>query len=177
MLQRQTNWWWTRGGKRHRGLHCGGLDWAKNTDEPKLSLFSEAFEVLQHLPDFAQDLFYEMIKWWRALTYITMLRVPDAKKTIRKTCDVVGMVLDSWTAVTETRMLYKLQAMDNNSHPIYHTVIRDRRTFSARLIKPKCSTEHDRRSFQPVAIKLYNSRLEAWWCELSVQYPVPYHVQ
>ncbi|KAL6487605.1 hypothetical protein MHYP_G00042310 [Metynnis hypsauchen] len=91
------------------------------------------------------------------------LRVADANrlnKLIRKAGDVVGVELDSLTAVSERRTLSKLQAiMDNGSHPLYDTVMRHRSTFSARLILPKCTTERHRKSFLPVAIKLYNSSL------------------
>ncbi|KAI4883528.1 hypothetical protein NFI96_023533 [Prochilodus magdalenae] len=77
------------------------------------------------------------------------LRVADANrlnKLIRKASDVVGVELDSLMAVSERRTLSKLQTiMDNGSHPLYHTVMRHRSTFSARLIQPKCTTERHRR--------------------------------
>ncbi|KAI4871845.1 hypothetical protein NFI96_016409 [Prochilodus magdalenae] len=78
------------------------------------------------------------------------LRVADANrlnKLIRKASDVVGVELDSLMAVSERRTLSKLQTiMDNGSHPLYHTVMRHRSTFSARLIQPKCTTERHRRT-------------------------------
>ena len=37
--------------------------------------------------------------------------------------------------------------------------VEQRSTFSQRLIAPKCTTERHRKSFLPVAIKLYNSSL------------------
>ncbi|KAI4901871.1 hypothetical protein NFI96_006974 [Prochilodus magdalenae] len=77
------------------------------------------------------------------------LRVADANrlnKLIRKASDVVGVELDSLMAVSKWRTLSKLQTiMDNGSHPLYHTVMRHRSTFSARLIQPKCTTERHRR--------------------------------
>ncbi|KAI4888742.1 hypothetical protein NFI96_010443 [Prochilodus magdalenae] len=82
------------------------------------------------------------------------LRVADANrlnKLIRKASDVVGVELDSLMAVSERRTLSKLQTiMDNGSHPLYHTVMRHRSTFSARLIQPKCTTERHRRPLQLV---------------------------
>ncbi|KAI4875848.1 hypothetical protein NFI96_026874 [Prochilodus magdalenae] len=79
------------------------------------------------------------------------LRVADANrlnKLIRKASDVVGVELDSLMAVSERRTLSKLQTiMDNGSHPLYHTVMSHRSTFSARLIQPKCTTERHRRSY------------------------------
>ncbi|KAL6478210.1 hypothetical protein MHYP_G00140450 [Metynnis hypsauchen] len=122
-------------------------------------------EVLQHLqPDYAV-IFYESVVASTILYAVacreSRLRVADANrlnKLIRKAGDVVGVELDLLTAVSERRTLSKLQAiMDNGSQPLYDTVMRHRSSFSARLILPKCTTERHRRSFLPVAIKLYNS--------------------
>ncbi|KAI4899256.1 hypothetical protein NFI96_012205 [Prochilodus magdalenae] len=92
------------------------------------------------------------------------LRVADAhrlNKLIRKASDVVGVELDSLMAVSERRTLSKLQTiMDNGSHPLYHTVMRHRSTFSARLIQPKCTTERHRSGVEDVSRKMSGDEAE-----------------
>jgi len=81
-------------------------------------------------------------------------------KLICKAGNVVGVKFDSLSVVSERRMLSKLKVILNNvSHPLYDLVLKQRSTFSARLILPKCTTERHRKSFLTVAIKLYNSSL------------------
>ena len=46
---------------------------------------------------------------------------------------------------------------------LHNALVKQRSTFSQRLIAPKCITEHHRKSFLPAAIKLYNSSL--WWSD------------
>ncbi|KAL6471887.1 hypothetical protein MHYP_G00205370 [Metynnis hypsauchen] len=147
------------------------LDWAKNTDALYKKGQSRLY-FLRRLRTFTfcrtmLRIFYESVVVSAILYAVacwgSRLRVADANrlnKLIRKAGDVVGVELDSLTAVSERRTLSKLQAiMDNGSHPLYDTVMRQRTSFSARLILPKCTTECHRRSFLPVAIKLYNSSL------------------
>ena len=72
----------------------------------------------------------------------------------------MGMEFDSQTVVSEKKMPTKLwKILDSVSHPLHDVLVRHRSTFSERLIPPKCMTERHRKSFLPVAIKLYNSSL------------------
>ena len=57
------------------------------------------------------------------------------------------------TVVSERKIL------DSVSHPLLDLLVRHRRTFSERLIPPQCMTERHRKSFLPVAIKLWHSSL------------------
>ena len=81
------------------------------------------------------------------------LRVADAnrlKKLIRMASDVVGEELDTLTAVSDRRLLLKLQViLQHGTHPLHNALIKQRSTFSERLIAPKCTTECHRKSFLP----------------------------
>ena len=109
-----------------------------------------------------------MSLWWPVLCCLLLFagaadRVADAKrlnKLIRKASDVVGVELDTLTAESDRRMLLKLRAiLQYGSQPLHNAVVKQRSSFSERLIAPKCTTERHRKSFLPVAIKLYNSSL------------------
>ena len=78
-------------------------------------------------------------------------------KLIRKASDAVGVELDTLTAVSDRRMLWVI--LQYGSLPLHNALVKQRSTFSQRLIAPKCITEHHRESFLPVAIKLYSSSL------------------
>ncbi len=81
-------------------------------------------------------------------------------KLIRRAGSVLGMELDPVHVVAERRMLSKFDSiLDNPSHPLHNVLVDQRSTFSQRMITAKCSTERFRRSFIPVAIRLYNSSL------------------
>ena len=81
-------------------------------------------------------------------------------KLLRRAGSVLGTSLEPVSAVAEKRMLSKLLSiMDNASHPLHDTLVRQRSTFSNRLILPRCTTERHRRSFLPTAIRLYNDSL------------------
>ena len=88
------------------------------------------------------------------------LRVADANrlnKLIGKASDIVGVELDSLAVVSERRMLAKLHAiLDSVSHLLHDVLVKQRSTFSGRLLLPKSTTERHRKSFLPVAIKLFN---------------------
>ena len=74
-------------------------------------------------------------------------------KRIGKASDVVGMACDSLMVLTERKMLTKLRMIfDSISHPLHDVQVRHKRTFSERLIPPKCMTERHRKIFLPVAI-------------------------
>ncbi len=81
-------------------------------------------------------------------------------RLIGRASDVVGVKLDSLTEVPERRMLSKLHViLDKVSHRLHNMLFSYRSTFSTRLITPKCTTERHRKSFLPVAIRLYNLEL------------------
>ncbi|KAI4873537.1 hypothetical protein NFI96_012248, partial [Prochilodus magdalenae] len=143
---------------KYLGVHIDNkLDWAKNTDALYKKGQSRLY-FLRRLRSFnicrtMLRIFYESVVASAILYAVacwgSRLRVADANrlnKLIRKASDVVGVELDSLMAVSERRTLSKLQTiMDNGSHPLYHTVMRHRSTFSARLIQPKCTTERHSR--------------------------------
>ena len=59
--------------------------------------------------------------------------------------------------VVERRTLNKLLSiMDKNQHPLHHTVVRQRSTFSHRLLQLCCRRDRYRKSFLPHAITLFN---------------------
>ncbi|KAI4885338.1 hypothetical protein NFI96_001847 [Prochilodus magdalenae] len=142
---------------KYLGVHIDNkLDWAKNTDALYKKGQSRLY-FLRRLRSFnicrtMLRIFYESVVASAILYAVacwgSRLRVADANrlnKLIRKASDVVGVELDSLMAVSERRTLSKLQTiMDNGSHPLYHTVMSHRSTFSARLIQPKCTTERHR---------------------------------
>ncbi|KAI4894307.1 hypothetical protein NFI96_005585 [Prochilodus magdalenae] len=151
---------------KYLGVHIDNkLDWAKNTDALYRKGQSRLY-FLRRLRSFnicrtMLRIFYESVVASAILYAVacwgSRLRVADANrlnKLIRKASDVVGVELDSLMAVSERRTLSKLQTiMDNGSHPLYHTVMSHRSTFSARLIQPKCTTERHRR-YWPVSFAL-----------------------
>ncbi|KAI4874531.1 hypothetical protein NFI96_008029 [Prochilodus magdalenae] len=66
--------------------------------------------------------------------------------------------LESLTPLAERRALNKLlNIMDNVHHPLHTTIIRQRSSFSGRLLSQSCSTDRLRKSFVPQAIRLFNS--------------------
>ena len=72
------------------------------------------------------------------------LKVADVSrlnKLIRKASDVLGVELDTLTAVSDKRKLSKLRAiLQYGSHPLHNALVEQRSTFSQRLIAPKCTT-------------------------------------
>ena len=82
------------------------------------------------------------------------------KKLVRKASSVIGggIEVDFVGAIAERRMLTKVVSILNNtSHPLHDGPVRQKSTFSNRLISPKCFIERHRRSFLLAAIKLYIS--------------------
>ena len=85
---------------------------------------------------------------------------------IRKASDVAGVELDSLTASSCLTQQSKVQViLQYGSHPLHIALVKRRSAFSQRLIAPECTTERHRKSFLPVAIKLYNSSL--WLSDLN----------
>ena len=64
------------------------------------------------------------------------------------------LLFNMW--VEKHNMIWLLQY---GSHPLHNALVLLRSSFSERLVAPKCTAEHHRKSFLPVAIKLYNSSL------------------
>lgn len=82
------------------------------------------------------------------------------KKTLNKLKKaaslVLGYALDSFEVV-EKRILNKLKAiLDNKQHPLHELQVKQRHSFSRRLIQLCYRTEQYSRSFVPTAITLYN---------------------
>ena len=100
----------------------------------------------------ASTIFFAVVCWG------SRLRAAGTNKIIRKASSVLGVQLDSLVEVSERRMLCKLHSiLDNNAHLLHLVLTASRSTFSNRLIPPWCNTERLRKSFLPVAIRLYNS--------------------
>lgn len=154
---------------KYLGVHIDNkLDWSKNTEVLYRKGQSRLY-FLRRLRSFnicrtMLKMFYESVVA-SALLYAvacwgSRLRVSDTNrlnKLIRKASDVVGLKLESFTTVLERRMLFKLRSiLDNSSHPLHNTLVSLRSTISDRLLHPQCTTERHRKSFLPVAIKIYN---------------------
>ena len=57
------------------------------------------------------------------------------------------------TAMSDRRMPSKLRAiLQYGSHPLHNALVKQRSTFTQRLIAPKCITERHRKSFLPYFI-------------------------
>lgn len=79
-------------------------------------------------------------------------------KLVRKAGSVVGTELDSLITVAERRVLSKLLSiMENPLHPLNSIILRQRSSFSDRLLLLPCSTDKLRRSFLPYAMQLFDS--------------------
>ena len=79
-------------------------------------------------------------------------------RLIRKASSVLDCLLDSIEEVGERRNLAKLTSiMDNTSHLLHDTVGSLSRSFSCRLLHPRCKKERFCRSFIPPAVRLYNT--------------------
>ena len=157
---------------KYLGVHIDNkLDWIKNSGvfyrkgQSRLYFLRRlrSFNICQKM----LRMFYESVVA-SALLYAvacwgSRLRVADTNrlnKLIQTASDAVGVELDSLRTVSERRMLPKVHSiLDNSSHPLHNTLVSLRSTFSDRLRHPRCTTERHRRSFLPVAIKLYNSSL------------------
>ena len=147
------------------------LDWIKNTEVLYKKGQSRLY-FLRRLRSFnicrtMLRMFYESVVasaiLFAVVCWGSRLRVADANrlnKLIRKASDVVGVELDTLTAVSDGRMPSKLRAiLQYGSHPLHNALVKQRSSFSERLIAPKCTTDRHRKSFLPVAIKLYKSSL------------------
>ena len=98
----------------------------------------------------ARAIFFAVTCWSSGLKVADNNRL---NKLIRRAIDVVGEELDTLTTVAERRMQSRLQSnLDNVTHTLYDTLAQQMSTFSGRLLSPRCTTEHHRKSFLPVII-------------------------
>lgn len=145
------------------------LDWSANIDSlyrkgqsrlyflRRLASFSICQKLMQmfYQSVVASVLFCAVVCWGGSIKKRDAERM---NKLVRKAGSVLGSELESFTSVAERRTLNKLLTiMDNVHHPLHSAVIRQRSTFSGRLLSQTCSTDRFRRSFVPQAIRLYNS--------------------
>ena len=154
-------------------LHRSKLDGTKNTEalykkgQSRLYFLRRlrSFNICQTMLRMFHDTVVASAFLFAVVCWGSRLKAADANrlnKLIRKAGDMVGLELGSLTAVAERRMLCRLRSiMDNISHPLHDVLVKHRTTFSARLIPPRCTTERHRKSFLPVAIRLFNSSLRA----------------
>ena len=106
------------------------------------------------------EIFYQSVVastiFFAAVCWGSSIRASDTNrldKIIKKAGSVLGLRLESFETVVERRTLNKLLSiMDNDQHPLHHTVDRQWSTFSHRLLQLRC-----RKSFLPHAITLYNN--------------------
>ena len=122
------------------------LDWPKNTEV----LYKKGQSCLYFLRRLRcrtmLRMFYESVVasafLFAAVCWGSRLRVADKlNKLIRKASDAVEVDLDTVTAVSDRRMLLKVQAiLQHGSHPLYTTLAEQRSTFIKRMIAPKCTT-------------------------------------
>lgn len=157
---------------KYLGVHLDNkLDWAKNTETVykkgqsrlyflrKLRSFNVCNIMLRmfYQSVVASAIFFGLVCWGNRL------RAADTNKIsriIRKAGSVLGVQLDSLVVVSERRMLCKLHSiLDNSTHPLHQVLTPHRSNFSNRLIprQPRCNTECLRKSFLPLAIKLFNA--------------------
>jgi len=98
-------------------------------------------------------IFYTVVCWGSRVKASGANRL---NKLIRKAGSDLGVELEFVVVVSERRMLSKLLSiMDNASHSMHATLVSYQSTSNRRLRLPRCTTECHRRSFLPVAIKLY----------------------
>ncbi|XP_062860103.1 dehydrogenase/reductase (SDR family) member 7Cb isoform X1 [Trichomycterus rosablanca] len=145
------------------------LDWKANTEAVYRKGMSRLY-FLRKLRSFnvcskMLTIFYQSVVagavFFAAVCWGGSIRAGDAKKLnklIKKAGSVLGCSLDGFELVVERRSVNKLiSILDNPSHPLHDLLIRQRSTFSNRLIQLHCKKERYRKSFVPTAISLYNS--------------------
>ncbi|KAI3355030.1 hypothetical protein L3Q82_017846 [Scortum barcoo] len=89
------------------------------------------------------EIFYQSVVasaiFFAAVCWGSSIRASDTNrldKIIKKAGSVLGFRLESFETVVERRMLNRLLSiMDNDQHPLHHTVDRQRSTFSHRLLQ------------------------------------------
>ena len=107
----------------------------------------------------SSTIFFVAVCWGRSIRASDTNRL---EKIIKKAGSVLGLRLESFESVVERRTLNKLLSIiDNDQHPRHHTVVRQRSTFSHRLLQLRCPRDRYRKSFLPHAITLYNNSYNA----------------
>jgi len=144
------------------------LDWKSNTEAVYKKGMSRLY-FLRKLRSFnvcskMLEIFYQSVVssalFFAAVCWGSSLRASDTNrldKIIKKAGSVVGHRLESFESVAERRTLNKLLSiMDNEEHPLHLTLVRQRSSFSDRLLQLRCRTDRYRKSFLPHAISLHN---------------------
>ena len=100
------------------------------------SLFPEEAEILQRVQ---QDVGHILSECRFLCCCVLGQQHQSQDKIIKKAGSVLGLRLESFETVVERRTLNKLLSiMDNNQHPLHHTVVRQRSTFSHSLLQLRC---------------------------------------
>ena len=143
------------------------LDWKSNTEAVYKKGMSRlyflrkliSFEVCTKMLEIfyqsvvSSTIFFAAVCWGRSIRASDTNRL---EKIIKKAGSVLGLRLESFESVVERRTLNKLLSIiDNDQHPLHHTVVRQRSTFSHRLLQLRCPRDRYRKSFLPHAITLY----------------------
>ncbi|KAI4885265.1 hypothetical protein NFI96_001101 [Prochilodus magdalenae] len=176
---------------RYLGVHLDErLDWSVNTDmvykkaQSRLYFLRRlgSFRICQKLllmfyqSVVASVLFYDVVCWGGSISRRDAGRLD---RLVRKAGSVLGLELESLTPPAERRALNKLlHIMDNVHHPLHSTIIRQRSSFSGRLLSQSCSTDRLRKSFVPQAIRLFNSsQCPSPSCPVPALFTMPHSVQ
>ncbi|KAK0147064.1 RNA-directed DNA polymerase from mobile element jockey [Merluccius polli] len=145
------------------------LDWKANSEAVykkgmsslyflrKLRSFNVCSKMLElfYQSAVASTIFFAVVCWGSSIRASDSNRL---NKIIRKAGSVLGFKRVSLESVMERRMLNKLLTiMDNDQHPLYQTVDRQRSIFSHRLLQLRCRRDRYRKSFLPQAITLFNN--------------------
>ncbi|XP_073668918.1 uncharacterized protein [Paramisgurnus dabryanus] len=155
---------------KYLGVHLDNkLDWSANTDAlyrrgqsrlyflRRLRSFNICSKLLRmfYQSVISSVMFYAVVCWGGSI------KKKDAKRLnrlVQKAGAVVGIQLESLTAIAEKRSSRRMFAiMDNDRHPLHSTFMKQRSMFSGRLLSLTCSTERLRRSFVPRAIQHFNA--------------------
>ncbi|KAK0135417.1 RNA-directed DNA polymerase from mobile element jockey [Merluccius polli] len=155
---------------KYLGVVIGNrLDWKANSEAVykkgmsrlyflrKLRSFNVCSKMLElfYQSAVASTIFFAVVCWGSSIRASDSNRL---NKIIRKAGSVLGFKLVSLESVMERRMLNKLLTiMDNDQHPLYQTVDRQRSIFSHRLLQLRCRRDRYRKSFLPHAITLFNN--------------------
>ncbi|XP_060770815.1 uncharacterized protein LOC132881852 [Neoarius graeffei] len=155
---------------KYLGVHLDDkLDWTVNTDtlyrngESRLYFLRRlgSFRICRKLllmfyqSVVASVLFCAVVSWGGS---IKKRDTGWLDRLVRNAGSVLGTELESLTSVAERRALSKLLSiMDNVHHPLHSAIIRQKSSFSGRLLSLPCTTDRFRKSFVPQAIRLFNS--------------------
>ena len=147
------------------------LDWRSNTEAVykkgmsrlyflrKLRSFNVCSKMLEifYQSVVASVLFFAVVCWGNSIGASDTNRL---NKLNRNAGSVIDYKQDTLEAVMERRTLKELLSiMDNPLHPLQLTLVRQRSTFSRRLLQLCCRNNRYRKSFLPQAITLYYNSL------------------